>query len=696
MAQVYGSPGQEPGDQKVYEVLKSLPPECIIYAQQELVYKSECVHPDYVLVNPRWGVIVLEVKDWVQVDKIDKYGLMVFRTQHRKWEYENNPLTQARTAAITLQNMLVEDNSLRNYAGKLDFSYAYGVALPNLFGVNIQNCNHNWGAGHILGMQDLTAQVITSKIESIPAKFRNQMTEAQVRAVCAIIDGRNKVVDSRTGEFKGILDRQQESIAKEDLSAPPIPVEVPKTVQHVLLQELFPQPEERRKQLEQEVPEEVVNLKTDMHVRLVRGFAGTGKTDVLVLRAQYLSQQYPDKKLLVTTFNEPLYQERLFPELEHLKKQIDVKKFDTLCAGICKRWWGKWKTPQSSLGIVGHMVEANIKVNDWGVDFLSDEFKWIKEAQRTSRQDYLEKPRDGRGGESGKTLSKDQKNEIFDLFEVYEKELEEISAVDWAGMHDKTLEYLEQGLSPEKKYDVILIDEAQHFAPVWMKIISHFLKPDGLLFLCDDPSQSVFRFFSWKQKGIDVVGKTRWLKVLYRNTKQIFKAAFSLIENDDVAKKLLAEDKNLAMPDLENCGLRNGPLPVVKQFSTRQAEEQYILDAIIKLVKSGVRKEDICILHNQTYVLDEYQKLLNDPQIKYAYSISHTGMEYSAVFIPQVQRIMDRNVGVKWEEDLGQQRLAVYTMMTRARTHLFMGYQQKWPRELDGLRDHVDWQELKD
>lgn len=691
MGQVYGQPGKEEGDQRVFEALKALPSECIVYAQPNLIYKSEIADPDYIIVNKYWGVIVLEVKDWVRVDKIDKYGLMVYRTKLHKWENEHNPVNQAKNAAHILHNMLTDDPDLRNYAGKLDFSYAYGVVLPNLFGVSINNCNHHWGQGCVLGESEIHKDRITEKIANIPFKFRCVMTDAQVRSVCAVIDGRNKVIDIHTGEFKGVLDQQQESIAKEDLIAQKVVPDAQPVSQHSLLVDLFPHPSARQKQLENEVPQEVVDLKSNMHVRLVRGFAGTGKTDVLILRAQYLSEQYPEKLLLVTTFNDPLYQARLVPELKHLKKRVDVIKFDTLCASICKKRLGKWNEPQSVRGLVMHMAELFPEVNDWGIDFLCDEFTWIKEAGRTRREDYVNQPRDGRGGEGGRTLSREQKGILFDLFEKYESELNEIPATDWAGMHDKTYKYLEEGVKPEKKYDVILIDEAQHFAPVWMKIISHFLKPEGLLFLCDDPSQSVFRFFSWRQKGIDVVGKTRWLKVLYRNTRQIFEAAFSLIAQDELAKRLLSEDKNFAFPDLDNTNLRTGSRPVVKRFENTQAEKQYILAEIIKLVESGVRKEDICILHNQKYVLDDYKKVIKDPKINIAYSISHTGMEFSAVFIPQAQKTIERNVGLQWEEDLSQQRLALYTMMTRARSYLFMGYQQKWPKEFKGLRNYVDW-----
>jgi len=35
-------------------------------------------------------------------------------------------------------------------------------------------------------------------------------------------------------------------------------------------------------------------------------------------------------------------------------------------------------------------------------------------------------------------------------------------------------------------------------------------------------------------------------------------------------------------------------------------------------------------------------------------------------------------------------------MMTRAKSYLFMTYQQKWPAVLNSLKDYVDWFELEE
>ena len=44
-ATVYGHPGNEPGDQDVYEALHYLPDGAIAYAQPKLVYKEQTRRP---------------------------------------------------------------------------------------------------------------------------------------------------------------------------------------------------------------------------------------------------------------------------------------------------------------------------------------------------------------------------------------------------------------------------------------------------------------------------------------------------------------------------------------------------------------------------------------------------------------------------------------------------------------------------
>lgn len=93
-------------------------------------------YPDFVILHPRRGLLVLEVKDWKVGDlrKLEKLRWEVFLGGKPKTEA--NPLEQARQCMIELVNQLNRDPQLcdaaGNYRGKLVFPYGWGVVLANI------------------------------------------------------------------------------------------------------------------------------------------------------------------------------------------------------------------------------------------------------------------------------------------------------------------------------------------------------------------------------------------------------------------------------------------------------------------------------------------------------------------------------------------------------------------------------------
>lgn len=690
MAQIYGQPPKTPGERVVYEALQLLPPECIVYSEPKVTYRSEERYPDFVIVYHMWGVIVLEVKDWTDISDCDQRGAWLSGGD----VYKTSPVQQARGAAQVLENMLKRDRNLQSYAGGLDFFYAYAGVLPYLPPATITWLESQWGENYLLGRSDLDPERITRKLSAINGFSVNRlmMTEEQVRAVCAIIDPKNKATDHRSGQFKGVYTREQESVWKEvHRPKEAETTEREQAVQAGLGFEPAPEPQARLRHLEEGMPEEVSALRSAAHVRLIRGFPGTGKTDVLILRAHYLHEQYPDLDILVTTFNDPLWSQRLKPELESLQPRVDVIKCDTLCSGIYHKKHGRWLEPQGTLGLVQAMTADCPLIDKLGATFLADEFIWMKEMGRTTRQDYVMQPRTGRGVVSKKTLGKKTKERIFDLFEAYEARLADLPAYDWVDLHDKTLAYLNDGVEPDRRYDVILIDEAQHFAPTWMRIIDHFLKPGGSLFLCDDPSQGVYRYFSWRQKGVNVVGRTRWLRVPFRNTRQIFQAAWSLIADNPLAQRLLAESGDQVQPDIDHSAMRDGPPPEAHYFGSVSGESEFLRDTVRSLIQEGVYPQEIGILHCRKHVLDRCRSLGLPDGVQVNEVRRQTGLEYKVVFVPRAHEMSEREVGRAWQDDEARNLQQFYVTMSRARDRVYLSYGQKWPKYLEALRPHLTW-----
>jgi superfamily I DNA/RNA helicase len=95
------------------------------------------LHPDFVVMHPRRGILVLEVKDW-KADTIrsaDKTQFVL--VTGRGLATENNPLLQARSYAVTIKMALERDPMLRHpegspHAGQLLMPWGFGVVLANI------------------------------------------------------------------------------------------------------------------------------------------------------------------------------------------------------------------------------------------------------------------------------------------------------------------------------------------------------------------------------------------------------------------------------------------------------------------------------------------------------------------------------------------------------------------------------------
>jgi len=93
-------------------------------------------HPDFVLLSPRRGVLILEVKDW-KLETIERADKSQF-TLHGQSGLQKvvNPFEQARQYAHAVVNLLQQDSQLQQaegqYKGRLCVPFGYGVVLANI------------------------------------------------------------------------------------------------------------------------------------------------------------------------------------------------------------------------------------------------------------------------------------------------------------------------------------------------------------------------------------------------------------------------------------------------------------------------------------------------------------------------------------------------------------------------------------
>lgn len=241
-------------------------------------------HPDFVIMHPRRGVLVLEIKDFRLTTLI--------QANKQTWEIHGdmgpktvpNPLEQARQYAHQVVNALERDAQLVQpegpYRGKLAFPWSYGVVLPNLTRRQFEQAQLDQAIEphRVICQDEMLESVTPEELQSrlwgmFPFMMRGVMSLPQLDRVRWILFPEVRVPD-QAGLF-----------AADDTSA-----ELPNIMRVMDLQQ-----------------EQLARSLGDGH-RVIHGVAGSGKTMLLGYRAEHLAkaQTARTKPILVLCYNEPL------------------------------------------------------------------------------------------------------------------------------------------------------------------------------------------------------------------------------------------------------------------------------------------------------------------------------------------------------------------------------------------------------
>jgi hypothetical protein len=437
-------------------------------------------------------------------------------------------------------------------------------------------------------------------------------------------------------------------------------------------------------------------------LRLVSGVAGSGKSLIVVHRAQLLRRLYPNKSILVLTHNRPLIR-----DLEARYRQLQVPgarvEFNTF-QGWCRKHWPKqlaWRDPigrqrrQAALTQAWHAHLADTAISE---RMLGDELDWFKDRLLFGRDAYLAADRTGRGF----ALNEAQRTKVYDAFETYHRDLAARQQVDWGDVPRRLWFAVEKG-HRLPQYDIILVDEAQFFAPIWFELIKRSLKPvTGHLFMAADPTQGFLkRRQSWLACGLDVRGKAQRLEKSYRTTREILSAATLLyrarLPEDD--EKLLSADGDLGqMPP--------GVVPVVVPLTSEQDETTRVVNEIQGLMQQGVRPGHILVIHADWRGVDRLLARLraefgadavvdakDRPRgdfIRVCTLNAVTGLESPIVFVLGVHELYEEEQSLRLSEEeraelIRDNTRKLYMAITRAGQRLVLTYVGELPESLKRL-----------
>jgi len=660
------------GERLIATLSKNLPkkyftiPEPIIATT-----KSAYQNPDFVIVGADLGVVVLEVKDWKNIVGIKQKEVKIKRA-NGEIATEKNPLLIAKDYTHNLVDRFEEISDLihtRNGKKSLKFPWMYAAVLTHANKEFIKKCEDArlWNPGQVLCEEDLTPEAFETSIRNLSKnlspnrKLREPLHTATLDAIRAAIDP-EIIVKNHDEKPIGILTIAQEKFISEPIKSMNTSPKKNGIVQNLLPLDLL--------------SEETNQIAENTSVKLIRGVAGSGKSLVLARRAQFLAEKYPDMSILVVAFNVDLVQD-LNRRIQGASN-LEVTNFHKLCTKILG---DNWRGPSDLQGWLTACLGNKLTQHSFTAEFVATEIEWRKEFGVIDNDEYLKVDRRGRGNR----LSIENRAIINQFFDQYRLAQQEVNLFDWSDVPFQTLNVLSNHHRLRHSYDAILIDEAQDFAPSWLQVVKELLKSDGLLFMCDDPTQSIFRSYTWKEKGIMVQGRTRHLRVPFRSTREISLAAHSVISENNPTNQL----DEIVNPDFDTYELPCGERPKLVKCRNQADEIKFIEESTLSLISSGTKADKIAVLCHSKSMVKHWAYL----RTKGVYVESFNkmkGLEFDAVFVPQIHSVFTVN-GEDIEEDFyDKKRRSIFTAMTRARQKLVLSYQGTFPSELAQMEPYVD------
>lgn len=347
--------------------------------------------------------------------------------------------------------------------------------------------------------------------------------------------------------------------------------------------------QERCARLDLEPDPEGKLLVRDLHLRLVTGVAGCGKTLVLVHRAALLATHFPSARVLIVSHNRPLITD-MRRRLDRLGASGSIKcltfyqwlsrlapaEGEMMFPREVRQWVERERQRQT--------MSATARFSD---EWIADEMSWIFD-HALADDSYLTVERKGRGTR----LSKNQRRQILDLLLRYRAHLSATGRGDWAEWPLAVKERRSWAVERER-FDHILIDEAQFFAPVWLELLRRALKRGGHFFLCADPTQGFLRRrLSWSDMGLDMRNRSSRLERPYRSTRAILEFARAFYQ-----RRLPDDDEPLNLPAAEWMeALEPGVVPLVQAAGPRQDQLARLVNELHSLRKNGCPLENVMIL----------------------------------------------------------------------------------------------------
>lgn len=303
------------GEKKLFSVLQKLPDTYVVYYEPIV----EDRYPDFVVICPDLGLLVIEVKGWYPKDILSADNNSVRVKESRGEVRRNHPVRQARDYMLSLMDScfnstygkrLLQKNG--EYQNRFIFPFGHFAILSNV--TNTQLKQHHSG--------DLTEVFTPDKVvprDVLESWMDDSFTESNLCQV--ILEFFNpfwefpKLNESQINAIRSVIHPEIILATSNNEASSSITINSD-PAKPVLQEEL-----------------KVLDLRQENNARkigeghrIIYGVAGSGKTVLLIAKARILSAQNPDAQILLLCYNLTLAS--YLTEAIRSCSNVTVKHFD--------------------------------------------------------------------------------------------------------------------------------------------------------------------------------------------------------------------------------------------------------------------------------------------------------------------------------------------------------------------------------
>jgi hypothetical protein len=274
--------------------------------------------PDFVVLSPRWGILLLEVKDWKRSSLGPATRDAIELVTPRGRVTQAHPLRQARAYALELVDLMQRDPALVHadgpFAGRLLFPYGWGVVMSALRRDELAATDFDllFPPSRTLLRDDLDEEVTA---DALLRRLWGMFTVLYPHTLT--LPQRERI---RWHLFPELRLAAQAALPLEP--EPAAPPSLPDLMQVMDLQQ-----------------EQIARTLGEGH-RVIHGAAGSGKTMILIYRAQQLAAAArPDQPILVMCFNRALA-DRIAALLRErgVDERVQVRTFHAWCQDMVRSY----------------------------------------------------------------------------------------------------------------------------------------------------------------------------------------------------------------------------------------------------------------------------------------------------------------------------------------------------------------------